>query len=72
MSNYEFHDEITLAEQAEALGKKALKLGLISSFVVHHFPDSWEFYIPDDSKSQALTPEEAYLQLKNLVEKSSG
>ena len=39
MSNSEFHDEITLAEQAEALGKKALKLKLISSFVVQHFPD---------------------------------
>ncbi|NEU73412.1 hypothetical protein PI95_012755 [Hassallia byssoidea VB512170] len=72
MNNSEFHDEITLAEQAEALGKKALKLRLISSFVVHHFPDSWEFYIPDESKSQALSPEEAYLQLKNLLEKSSG
>lgn len=72
MSNNPFNDEISLAEQAEALGKKALKLGLISSFVVHHFPDSWEFYIPDKSKSQALSPEEAYLHLKNLVEKSSG
>jgi hypothetical protein len=72
MTNYPFNDEISLAEQAEALGKKALKLGLIPSFVVHHFPDSWQFYIPDDSKSQALTPEEAYLQLKNIVEKSSG
>ncbi|MBW4610949.1 MAG: hypothetical protein KME22_28000 [Hassallia sp. WJT32-NPBG1] len=72
MTKYPFNDEISLAEQAEALGKKALKLGLIPSFVVHHFPDSWEFYIPDKSKSQALTPEEAYLQLKNIVEKSSG
>ena len=72
MSNHPFNDEITLAEQAEALGKKALKLRLISSFVVHYFPDSWEFYIPDESKSQALSPEEAYLKLKNIVEKSSG
>ncbi|MBD0264657.1 MAG: hypothetical protein KME38_11215 [Spirirestis rafaelensis WJT71-NPBG6] len=72
MTKYPFNDEISLAEQAEALAKKALKLGLIPSFVVHHFPDSWEFYIPDKSKSQALTPEEAYLQLKNIVEKSSG
>jgi len=72
MTKYSFNDEISLAEQAEALAKKALKLGLIPSFVVHHFPDSWEFYIPDKSKSQALTPEEAYLQLKNIVEKSSG
>ncbi len=60
-------NEITLAEQAENWGRKALKLGLIPSFVVRHFPDSWEFYIPDES-SNLLTPEEAYLQLKHMVE----
>jgi hypothetical protein len=68
MSKYHFHDEITLAEQAEELGRKAIKLGLIPSFVVHHFPDSWQFYIPNENQSTALTPEEAYLQLKKLVE----
>lgn len=66
MNNVSFHDEITLAEQAEALGKQAMQLGLIPSFAVHHFPDSWQFYIPD-FKSEPLTPEEAYLQLQHLI-----
>ena len=44
-------------------------MGLIPSFVVRHFPDSWEFYIPDET-AQQLTPEEAYLHLKQLVERS--
>lgn len=69
MSTYPFNDEITLAEQAEALAKRAMKLGLIPSFVVHHFPDSWQFYIPNQNESP-LTPEEAYLKLKKLVESS--
>jgi hypothetical protein len=43
-------------------------LGLIPSFVVHYFPDTWVFYIPNESKSEALTPEEAYFRLKKLVE----
>lgn len=62
-----FTDEITLAEQAENLGRRALTMGLIPSFVVRHFPDSWEFYIPDETANQ-LMPEEAYLHLKQLVE----
>ena len=69
MTHAEFTDEITLAEQAETLGRMALKMGLIPSFIVRHFPDSWEFYIPDETANQ-LTPEEAYLHLKQLVELS--
>jgi hypothetical protein len=69
MNTQSFNNEISLAEQAEALGRQALKLGLIPSFTVHHFPDSWEFYIPND-KSEALSPEQAYLRLKKLLEKS--
>lgn len=64
-----FVDEIDVAEQAENLGREALKAGLIHSFVVRHFPDSWEFYIPDEH-AQQLTPEEAYLHLKQLIESS--
>jgi hypothetical protein len=71
MNSYQFSNEISLAEQAETLGRKALKLGLIPSFVVRHYPDSWEFYIPNENDSSALSPEEAYLQLKKLVEKSA-
>jgi hypothetical protein len=71
MNSYQFSNEISLAEQAETLGRKALKLGLIPSFVVRHYPDSWEFYIPNETDSSALSPEEAYLQLKKLVEKSA-
>ncbi len=63
-----FNDEITLAEQAELLGKQAMKLGLIPSFAVHHFPDSWQFYIPDFHNSEPLTPEEAYLTFKKKID----
>ena len=70
MSNPPFKDEITLAEQAEELGKRAMKLGLIPSFVVRHFPDSWQFHIPNENQCDPLTPEEAYLKLKKLVESS--
>ncbi|WP_310427967.1 hypothetical protein [Chamaesiphon sp. VAR_48_metabat_135_sub] len=34
------------------------------------FKGSWEFYIPDET-AQQLTPEEAYFQLKQLVERRS-
>jgi hypothetical protein len=70
MSGYKFHDEYTLSETAEELAKKALKLGLIPSFVVRFFPDSREYYIPNENQSDPLTPEEAYLRLKKLVEES--
>lgn len=69
MSKYQFHDELSLAETAEQLGEKAMKLGLIPSFVVRHFPDSRQYYIPDE-KSELLTPEQAYLHFKKLVEAS--
>ncbi len=67
MNHAEFTDEITLAARAEKLGETALLMGLIPSFVVRHFPDSWEFYIPDET-AQQLTPEEAYLHFKQLVD----
>ena len=66
MKKMPFHDEITLAEQTELLAKQAMQLGLIPSFAIHHFPDSWQFYIPD-FKSEPLTPEEAYLRLQHLI-----
>ncbi|BAY44304.1 hypothetical protein SAMD00079811_19000 [Scytonema sp. HK-05] len=68
MSNYEFHDQLSLEAKAEQLGKQAMALGLIPSFVVHYFPDNWIFYIPNDKQSEPLTPEEAYLYLKKLIE----
>lgn len=67
MSNHLFNDEITLAEQAEILAKQAMKLGLIPSFVVRHFSDSWQFYIPNETESEPLTPEEAYLRLRKML-----
>lgn len=67
MAKQPFHDQLSLEEQAEKLGKQAVSLGLIPSFVVHYFPDTWVFYIPNENKSEALTPEEAYLRLKQLV-----
>ncbi|MEH1831489.1 MAG: hypothetical protein V7L29_05265 [Nostoc sp.] len=67
MAEHSFHDQLSLEEQTEKLAKQALTSGLIPSFVVHYFPDTWVFYIPNESQSQPLTPEEAYLRLKQLV-----
>jgi len=66
----QFHDEFTLSETTVKLGKKALDLGLISSFVVRYFSDSQQFYIPDENSGEPYTPEQAYLRLKRLVEQS--
>ena len=67
---YRFHDTITLAEEAEKLGKRAIQLGLISSLTVHVFPDCWQFSLDNGNVQQAeiLTPQEAYLRFKKLVE----
>ena len=70
MDNPPFHDEFTLSETAVKLGKRAMDLGLIPSFVVRYFSDSQQFYIPDEKKAEPYTPEEAYLRLKKLVESS--
>ena len=69
MNHAELTDEITLAARAEKLGEVALLMGLVPSFVVRHFPDSWEFYIPNET-AQKLTPEEAYLHLNPLIDRS--
>jgi hypothetical protein len=69
--NYSFHDEASLSQAAEKLGNEALELGVIPSFVVRHFPDSKQFYIPDETHSEPLTPEEAYLFLKKKVEQAA-
>ncbi len=65
---YRFHDVLTLAEVAEKLGKRALNLGLISNLTVHLFPDCWQFSLTNAQESELLTPEEAYLRFKKLVE----
>ncbi|MBD2437834.1 hypothetical protein [Nostoc sp. FACHB-110] len=70
MPVHEFHDEYTLAETADKLGQQALKLKLIPSFVVRYFADSREYYIHNE-ESQLLTPEEAYLYFKKLIESST-
>lgn len=62
-----FHDEASLADTAIDLGKEAMKLGLIRSFVVRYFPDSRQFYIPNEKESEPLTAEQAYLRLKRLL-----
>ncbi|GAB4383257.1 MAG: hypothetical protein Kow00121_44830 [Elainellaceae cyanobacterium] len=64
-----YHNELSLADTAEELGKQALQLGLIPSFVVRHFADSSQFYIPDEHH-EPLTPERAYMQLKTLIEQA--
>ncbi|MBD2463145.1 hypothetical protein H6G89_19090 [Oscillatoria sp. FACHB-1407] len=63
-----YHDELSLSDVAEELGKKALQLGLIRSFVVRHFVDSSQFYIPDEHQ-EPLTPEQAFMRLKRLIER---
>lgn len=70
MNTYQFHNGYTLAETVEKLGKRALELGLIPSFVVRYFPDSRQYYIPSEKDSEPLTPEQAYMRLKKLVEQS--
>ena len=70
MKSYQFHDEYTLAETAEELGKKAVKLGLIPSLFVQIFPDSRQFYISNENESEPLTPEQAYMRLKKMVEEA--
>ncbi|MBD1871467.1 hypothetical protein H6F95_30035 [Cyanobacteria bacterium FACHB-471] len=69
--NHPFHDEKSLSQAAEELGNEALALGLIPSLVVRHFSDSKQFYIPDENQSEPLTPEEAYLRLKKMVEQAA-
>lgn len=71
MNTYQFHDAYSLAETTETLGKKALELGLIPSFVVRYFPDSRQYYIPSEQDSEPLTPEQAYMRLKKLVEQAA-
>lgn len=67
MVNEEFHDEHSLIETAEKLGKKALKNGIIPSFLVRHFADSSQFYIPNEDESEPLTPQQAYLKFKQMM-----
>lgn len=70
MSKQSFHNLLTLEEEAENLGKRAMELGLISSFSLHFFPDCWQFSLLNERKLELLTPEEAYLRFKKLVEQS--
>ena len=71
MSQPQFHDEISLAEEAEKLAKKAMELKLIPGFVIHFYSDSWQFYLDNEEETEALTPEEAYFHFKQLLEQSS-
>ena len=71
MSKSSFHNLLTLEEEAEKLGKRAMELGLISNFSLHFFPDCWQFSLPNEQESELLTPEEAYLRFKKLVEQSN-
>jgi hypothetical protein len=68
MDDHSFSNRLTLEARAEELAKQAMQQGLISSFAIHYFPDNWTFFIPSDNQSQPLTPEEAYLNLKKLVQ----
>jgi hypothetical protein len=65
-----FTDEQSLIAAAEDLGRQALRQGLVHSFVVRHFADSSQFYIPDEHQ-EPLTPERAYMRFKAMVEESS-
>lgn len=54
----------------DKLGKKALQLELIPSFVVRYYPDCRQYYIPNEVDSEAFTPEQAYMRLKKLVQQA--
>ncbi len=41
-----------------------MEMGLIYNFSIHFYPDAWQFYLGEESDSEALMPEEAYLHLK--------
>jgi len=71
MNKPKFHDQESLADTATQLGQQALAQGLIDSFVVRHFRDSRQFYIPNENESEPLTPEEAYLYLQRMVDQAS-
>ncbi|MBE9170194.1 hypothetical protein IQ238_22620 [Pleurocapsales cyanobacterium LEGE 06147] len=71
MNETVFTSQLAIEEKAEKLGKEALQLGLIPNFTIHYFSDSWEFCIPNQTELDPLTPEEAYLYLKKLVEQKS-
>jgi hypothetical protein len=71
MSRVPFYDEASLSETAAKLGQKAIRAGLIPSFVVRYYPDSCQFFIPDERQSEPLTPEQAYMRLKRSLEQVS-
>jgi len=71
MNEHHFHDEISLATEAEKWAKKAMELKLIPGFIIHFYPDSWQFYISNDKEAEPLTPEEAYFHFKQLVDQAS-
>ena len=56
MSQSSFHNLLTLEEEAEKLGKRAMELGLLSSFSCHFFGDCWQFSLPNEPESELLTP----------------
>jgi len=68
---YHFQDLMTLAEEAEKLGKKAMQLGLISSLTVYVFPDCWQFSFSNLQESKLLAPQEAYLRFRKLISSAS-
>jgi hypothetical protein len=70
MLNYPFYDEMSLAETAEKLGKQAIEQGLLPSFVVRHYPETKQFFIPDVDTTP-LTPEQAYMRLKRLIDQQT-
>jgi hypothetical protein len=70
MRKYHFHNQETLAQTAQELGIKALKLGLIPSLTIRLFPDITQFCIPSVKSFEPLTPEQAYLEFKKLIEAS--
>lgn len=67
----EFRHQSPLTEEATDLGKQAMASELIPSFVVRYFPDSSQFFIPNEQESKPLTPEQAYLRFKKLIEESA-
>jgi hypothetical protein len=70
MSQNWFAEDNSLSDAVEELAETTVSLGVISSFMVSYQGQQRQFYLPHLSNAEPLTPEQAYLQLKQLMEES--
>ena len=70
MSQKWFAEQDSLSDAVQELAETTVSLGVISSFMVRYQGQQRRFYLPNESDSQPLTAEQAYLRLKQLMEES--